>query len=215
MTRAQKKTSRALWRRRELSRKVRLSKAKTKFDRDRYQKLYDEAHTMRVRRDKELATLGSQYAHEVNDAGVALVVSFEGGQGKDGYFYPYWDAAGRVWTQGYGETKGVTRESRRWTEKEARDRLRTRLNRDFAPYVLSANSKLNQNQLNGFTSFVYNVGPGGVGLTSSVGLALRAGRPNLASDRLLKWNKAGGKELKGLTIRRNKERDLIRRPVSS
>lgn len=214
MTRAQLKASRALWRRRELSRKTKLDKANTKVDKTRYQKLYDEAHSMRVKRDKQLADLKPEYAHLVDDAGVALVAGFEGGRGPDGLFHPYWDPNGRVWTQGYGETKGITKDNKPWTEKEARARLKTRLNRDFAPYVLSANSKLNQNQLNGFTSFVYNVGPGGVGPTSSVGLALRAGRPNLASNLLLRWNKSGGQVLPGLTARREKERALIRRPVS-
>lgn len=59
-------------------------------------------------------------------------------------------------------------------------------------------------------SFVYNVGQGNL-CKSSVSRHLNAGRVKEGCDALLLWNKAGGKELRGLTNRRQAERkDCLR-----
>lgn len=54
-------------------------------------------------------------------------------------------------------------------------------------------------------SFVYNVGQGNL-CKSSVARHLNAGRVQQGCDALLLWNKAGGRELRGLTNRRVDER---------
>lgn len=70
-------------------------------------------------------------------------------------------------------------------------------------YVEKTGLKLNQNQFDALVSFTYNCGPGNL-------LKLVAGRTILQiGDAILKYNKAGGKVLKGLTRRREAERALF------
>lgn len=137
---------------------------------------------------------------------VRLVASFEGFRSK-----PYRDAVG-VWTIGYGETKGVGPHTKPISRARALARLRTRLNRDFLPAVLAADPhhKLNPRRAGGFTSFVYNVGTGGVSRSTHVGQLLRAGHWGMAANAILAWDKAGGRRLAGLTRRRRAERAYIR-----
>jgi GH24 family phage-related lysozyme (muramidase) len=194
-------TSRALWRRREISRYRRWKKAKKASDRSRYYKLYIEARDARRNRDRQIAKAHAS-AHTVSDAGVALVAEFEGFRA-----HAYRDVVG-VLTQGYGETQGVT-PGQAWTEAHARARLRERLNRDYVPAVLAANKKLTQHQLDGFASFAYNVGAGGVASSTQVGKYLRSGNVKGAANAILAWSKAGGQTLPGLLARRQKERALI------
>lgn len=176
-----------------------MSKARRLALRAKWWASYQAAKTNRQGREKQLAKLG----RSVSDAGVSLVAEFEGFSSK-----PYRDVVG-VWTIGYGETQGINANTKPWTREFAAQRLRERLNRDYMPAVLAANKNLTQNQLDGFTSFVYNVGPGGVASTTKVGRALRAGNVRAAADAILEWDKAGGRRLAGLTRRRRAERELI------
>lgn len=160
---------------------------------------YEYARNMRKRRETQISKLG----RSVSDAGVALVAEFEGFSSK-----PYRDPVG-IWTIGYGETRGINASTKPWTREYAAQQLRERLNKDFMPPVIVANRNLTQNQLDGFTSFVYNVGPGGVAPSTKVGRNLRAGNIRAAADAILEWDKAGGQRLAGLTRRRKAERDLI------
>ena len=171
--------------------------------------LFAQARKMRRKREDQLASLTRPKT--VSDAGVAFVAAFEGGRSADGLFHPYRDPVG-VWTIGYGETRGVTKDTKPWTEKQARARLKERLNRDFVPAVLAASKKpLNQNQLDGFASFVYNVGVAGVAPNTSVGKRLRAGDIKGAADAMQQWVHGGGQVLPGLVRRREAERRLILR----
>ena len=69
-------------------------------------------------------------------------------------------------------------------------------------------SKVTQNQFNALVSFAYNVGIGN--LEKSTLLKLVNINPNdaMIAKQFLRWNKAKGKELKGLTNRRIKESAL-------
>lgn len=197
--------SRALWRRREVSRYRRWQAAKSKADRERYYKLYIEAHNQRVHRDRQLALVRKKRGSGVPLSAVRLVTKFEGFSSK-----PYRDAVG-VWTIGYGETLGVGPHTKPISRARALLQLRTRLNRDFLPAVRAADThhKLTAKQEGGFTSFVYNVGTGGVGPSTTVGRRLRSGSVRAAADAILAWDKAGGRRLRGLTLRRQAERAYI------
>lgn len=140
---------------------------------------------------------------KVSGNGVALVKRFEGFRSR-----PYRDAVG-VWTIGYGETRGVGPGTSPWSERYAAQRLEERLNRDFGSHVNALGLPLNQNQHDALTSFVYNVGPGGIAASTGVGRALRAHQWRAAADHLLDWDKAGGARLPGLTRRRQEERALF------
>lgn len=150
----------------------------------------------------------------VSSRGVDLVATFEGFR-RD----VYRDAA-NVKTIGFGETSpaiiaryGATGISR----QAALDLLKTRLDRDYAPAVRAINRylivrghlPLPQESFDALTSFVYNVGPGAIAATSGVGRELRARHWDAAMDHLMLWNRAGGRELLGLTRRREAERDLF------
>jgi lysozyme len=114
-----------------------------------------------------------------------------------------------VWTIGFGETKNVGPHTKPVSRVQALRQLRARLNRDYLPAVLAANPHLTQRQIDGFTSFVYNVGPGALSSSTSVGKLLRGGHWGMAATAILAWDKAGGHPLAGLTRRRRAERLVI------
>lgn len=68
------------------------------------------------------------------------------------------------------------------------------------------------NQFCALVSFAYNLGGGALG-GSTLLKKLNAGDYIGAADEFLRWNKAGGKVLKGLVRRREKERELFLKPV--
>ncbi|HST54738.1 MAG TPA: lysozyme [Solirubrobacteraceae bacterium] len=140
---------------------------------------------------------------KVSVAGVVLVKSFEGFVG-----HPYRDAVG-VWTIGYGHTEGVHQGSQPLTAAQAARLLQQDLDKRYAPAVNALRVSLSQHQFDALVSFVYNVGPGGVGADTGVGRALRARSWRAAADHLLDWDKAGGRVLEGLRRRRVAERAMF------
>jgi GH24 family phage-related lysozyme (muramidase) len=68
--------------------------------------------------------------------------------------------------------------------------------------------ELNQNQFDAMVSWVYNLGGGNLG-ASTLLKVLNAGDFAGVPAQMLRWNKAGGKVLEGLTRRRQAEADLF------
>jgi lysozyme len=151
--------------------------------------------------------------------GVALIASFEGFLRE-----PYADPAGFA-TVGYGHLiarRGVTAADRRatWIEgqerpgrltpREGRRLLARDLARDAEPAIRRLALPLRQHQFDALASFVFNLGAGAIGPDTGVGRALRAHRWDAVADELLRWDKAGGRTLPGLTRRRRAERRLFR-----
>jgi len=69
--------------------------------------------------------------------------------------------------------------------------------------------EVSRNQLRALTSFAYNVGLGKLGGSTLLKL-LNAGKPKEeVALQFLRWNKANGAVMKGLTRRREAERDLF------
>ncbi|MBJ9276498.1 lysozyme [Citrobacter amalonaticus] len=68
--------------------------------------------------------------------------------------------------------------------------------------------KLTQGQFDALVSFAYNVGSRALS-TSTLLKKLNAGDIKDAADEFLRWNKAGGKVMPGLTNRRTAERDVF------
>jgi lysozyme len=135
--------------------------------------------------------------------GAELIAEFEGFSSA-----PYRDPVG-VWTQGFGSTKGVGPNSPPVTRQQALDRMMREVDQTYGAAVNALNLPLNQNQFDALTSFVYNVGPGGIAPSTNVGRALRAGNYQAAADGLLAWDHAGSQRLPGLTRRRQAERALF------
>ena len=144
---------------------------------------------------------------KLGDRGADLIKGFEGFRSR-----PYRDAVG-VWTIGYGSTKGVGPGSPAVTPAQAEERLKREVTATYGAAVDKIPG-LNQNQYDALCSFVYNVGPGGIGPGTGVGKALRRKDWNGAANELLKWDKAGGRALPGLTRRRQAERRLFLAPAA-
>ena len=71
---------------------------------------------------------------------------------------------------------------------------------------------LNQNQFDALSSWTFNVGVGAACGSTLVKL-LNQGQYTPACNQLPRWNRAGGKEVRGLTNRRMAERDLCLKPM--
>ncbi len=138
----------------------------------------------------------------VSEAGVALVAKYEGCR-LEAYKCP----AG-VWTIGYGHTQGVQLGQKLASEAEAKEMLKKDLQK-YADYVNeyaqngTIQFTLNQNQFDALTSFCYNCGKGNL-------KSLVSGRDAATvAEKLLLYNKGGGKVLPGLERRRKEERSLF------
>lgn len=147
--------------------------------------------------------------------GYNLIAKFEGLR-----LYPYLCSA-KVPTIGYGNTfypngRKVTMKDPPITQAKALELLKFVADM-FAKDVTSlVKSKINQNQFNALVSFAFNLGsdidadniPEGLG--DSTLLKKVNANPNdpAIEKEFLKWNKAGGKVLAGLTKRRTQEAKL-------
>jgi lysozyme len=72
---------------------------------------------------------------------------------------------------------------------------------------------INQNQFDALVSFVYNVGAGNFAKSTLLKKLNKADYQG-AGDEFLRWNRAGGKVLNGLTKRRDAERALFLTPLA-
>lgn len=140
---------------------------------------------------------------EISEDGINLIKEFEGLR-----LQAYKDIVG-VPTIGYGSTKGV-KMGMIITEDQAIDLLRRDLNKFVAAVNrLVENENLTQPMFDALVSFCYNLGEGNLG-KSTLLKRVNAGEFEAAADEFLKWNRAGGKEVRGLTRRREAERNLFR-----
>ena len=82
-------------------------------------------------------------------------------------------------------------------------------NRDFADWIfLSIKVKVTQSQFDAMVSLAYNIGAGAF-LKSTLLKKVNAGDFAGAGEEFLRWNKALGKEVLGLTKRREREKQLF------
>lgn len=139
----------------------------------------------------------------IGDGGLGLIKHFEGVRTE-----AYQDSVG-VWTIGYGSTKGVKPGQRISLEK-----ANSLLEKDIADHAAAVDRlvkvDLNQDQYDALVSFTFNLGEGNLA-KSTLLKKLNAGDYKGASKEFIRWNKAGGKVLKGLTRRRMAEAELFSR----
>lgn len=106
-------------------------------------------------------------------------------------------------TIGYGSTKGV-RMGMVITAAEAEGRLLNDLTQ-FENYVNSLNVCKTQGQFDALVDFCFNLGNGRLA-SSTLLKHIKANKPvSEIQKQFLRWNKSGGKVLRGLTIRREWE----------
>ena len=114
-----------------------------------------------------------------------------------------------IWTVGYGQTCGI-KQGMTWTQQQADDDLiKTALAvLDRAIKYSPILATVNMEKQAAIADFIYNLGVGNYS-KSTLKKQVDAGNWLAASSEIKKWNKAAGKELKGLTIRRGKEAHLL------
>lgn len=134
-----------------------------------------------------------------SDEGLDLIKSFEGCR-----LEAYQDSVG-IWTIGYGHIDGVA-EGDTCTSEEADEFLRKDLNRAETCVDKSVAAPLTQGEFDALVSFVFNLGCGALH-GSTLLRKLNAGDFDGAGMEFLRWNRAGGHELAGLTRRREAEKE--------
>lgn len=141
-----------------------------------------------------------------SENGINLIKQFEGCR-----LTTYQDSVG-VWTIGYGWTQPVdgktVAKGMTITQQKADDLLK----QGVVQFESGVNSlvkvQLNQNQFDALVDFAYNLGVNAL-KGSTLLKKLNTGDYAGAANEFTKWNKAGGKELAGLTRRREAEKSLF------
>lgn len=143
---------------------------------------------------------------QTSDKGIALIKQFEGCK-----LTAYQDSVG-VWTIGYGWTQPVDgkpiRAGMTIKQETAERLLKTGLISYESDVSRLVKVGLTQGQFDALVSFTYNLGARSLS-TSTLLRKLNAGDYTGAANEFLRWNKAGGKVLNGLTRRREAERALF------
>lgn len=138
---------------------------------------------------------------KISENGLNLIKHFEGCE-----LQAYKCPAG-VWTIGYGHIK-TAHEGKVITQEQADEMLIEEME-EYEGYINRAvKVELNQSQFDAMVSWVYNLGNGNLG-ASTLLKVLNMGDYAGVPAQMLRWNKAGGKVLEGLTRRRQAEADLF------
>jgi lysozyme len=143
---------------------------------------------------------------KINNLGIDLMHFFEGCK------LEAYQCSAKVWTIGWGNTFYENGTLVRQGDKITQDRANSLfvfVANKFADEIKKLiKTNLSENQFSALVCFAYNVGTGN--LAKSTLLKKVNVNPNdpSISNEFLRWNKAGGKELLGLTRRRTAESKL-------
>lgn len=118
----------------------------------------------------------------------------------------YQDVVG-IWTIGVGHTGPEVKKGMVITESAAMDILSKDLEKFETGVMKAVKVTLTQNQFDALVSFSFNVGLGNL-QSSTLLRMLNSGDYTSVPAQLMRWNKAGGKEVAGLTRRRAAEGEL-------
>lgn len=143
----------------------------------------------------------------ISERGVELIKSFESYRG-----YPYYDSV-KVPTIGYGTTyypdgRRVRISDAPVTEAQATELLMANLVSFERAIEDALQVEVTQSQFDALVCWAYNVGTRAAQQSTLMRL-LNAGDVAGAADQFLRWNKAGGVPLPGLSRRREAERQLF------
>lgn len=147
---------------------------------------------------------------QVSQNGLKLIKEFEGLS-----LIPYLCPANKA-TIGYGSTyypdgTKVTMKDRPITEQKATEILEFIANKDFGSNINKViKVPLNQNQFDALVSFAYNIGNTNFNWSTLL-KKLNKGDYDGASNEFGRWNQSNGKILKGLVLRRQKEKELFKK----
>ena len=140
----------------------------------------------------------------LSPAGLDLIISSEGklkalGDGR----YMAYRCPANVWTIYTGCTEGV-KEGMIVTEEQGKEMFRRELGKHEAAVRRLVTVDLTQGQFDALVSFSYNVGSGALGKSTLLKKLNKGDYPGACKE-FMKWDKAAGKQLRGLTIRRARE----------
>lgn len=142
---------------------------------------------------------------KTSDQGINFIKSFEGLE-----LEAYQDIAG-IWTIGYGHTE-TAKEGMVISEAQAEELLRADLDRFEKGVLNHLKWAPKQHRFDALVSFAFNVGLAGFARSTAL-KRLNAGNIDAGADALLWWDKAKvngvHKRIKGLTRRRQQERELF------
>lgn len=134
----------------------------------------------------------------ISERGVTFITQWEGYSSK-----AYWDKTGKVWTCGYGTTVGVGK-----TTVCDRQTAWNWVYRDCVATVRWLDKQglgLRQWQFDALVCFAYNVGLGNLKRSTLLKRIRSGASASEIASQFRRWNKSGGKELDGLSIRREGE----------
>jgi lysozyme len=143
---------------------------------------------------------------KLNKLGIDLMHFFEGCK------LEAYQCSAKVWTIGWGNTyyqdKNLVKQGDKITQNQANELFEFVVNEFAVGVEKLLTKKVNENQFSALVCFAYNVGTGN--LAKSTLLKKVNANPNDATiaNEFLRWNKAGGKALLGLTRRRTAESKL-------
>lgn len=147
---------------------------------------------------------------KISKTGIDLIKEFEGC-----HLTAYRDEVG-VLTIGYGITdsdKSITgttiKSGLRISQATADKWLEEALSKKYLPLVMKYDTRYNwnQNEIDALVSFAYNIGS--IDQLTANGSRSRS----VIADKILEYNKAGGRVYRGLTRRREAERKLFLTPL--
>lgn len=140
--------------------------------------------------------------------------------------YPDPGTGADPWTIGYGHTDGV-HQGMTITEQQAEDFLAADLAHAASIVLRAVTVPLSQGELDALTDFVFNVGPGELGVKdgfvtlkrggpSTLLRLINAGQKQAAAGQFKFWVMAGGKPLDGLVARREADKTMfLAKPLAS
>lgn len=138
---------------------------------------------------------------KISEKGIEFIIKEEGE-----VLHAYRCQAG-VWTIGVGHTAGVTPDMK-ITKEQSREFLKKDVERFEKVVNETITHPLLQHQFDALVSLAFNIGPVAF-KNSTLAKKINANAPwNEIREQFLRWNKAGGKVLAGLTSRRKREAKL-------
>lgn len=139
---------------------------------------------------------------KISEAGLVLLKSFEGLRLES-----YRDSVG-ILTIGFGHTGPKVCEGLTCSRERANDLLKQDVADAEEAIHQSVKVEISQRQFDALVCLTYNIGARAF-KTSTLLRLLNGGKMVGAADQFLKWNHAGGRQVAGLTKRRQAEHDLF------
>ena len=144
---------------------------------------------------------------KTGERGLALIKEFEGCK-----LAAYQCPAG-IWTIGigsthYGDGTPVTKSRTLPTEKAAIALLAATIGQ-YEKAVNAVDAELTQNEFDALVCLCYNIGAGNFASSTLVKMLNAGEDKEEVAKQFVRWNKAGGKVMAGLTRRRNAEAELF------